>query len=101
MLRDIVIIDEEKCDGCGLCVPSCHEGAIQIIDGKARLVDDRFCDGLGACLGVCPQDAITVEKREANEFDEEATNAYLAEKKSPPVPAVAAAVWFCMSGDNG
>ena len=61
--RLIVHIDEEKCDGCGQCVPSCAEGAIQVIEGKARLVDDRFCDGLGACLGECPQGAITLEER--------------------------------------
>jgi len=69
-LREMVKIDEEKCDGCGLCVPSCAEGAIQIIDGKARLVADNLCDGLGACLGECPQGAISIEKRAAEEFDE-------------------------------
>ena len=72
MLREIVRIDEEKCDGCGVCIPSCAEGAIQVIDGKARLVSEVYCDGLGACLGECPHDAITVEKREAAAFDEEA-----------------------------
>jgi Fe-S-cluster-containing hydrogenase component 2 len=70
-LRKIVHIDEQKCNGCGLCVPACAEGAIQIIDGKARLIDERFCDGLGACLGECPQGAITIEEREASEFDEQ------------------------------
>jgi ferredoxin len=66
--RQIIRIDQEKCDGCGLCVPSCAEGAIQIVDGKAQLLADRFCDGLGACLGECPQGALTIEAREAEEF---------------------------------
>lgn len=70
MIREIVKIDEELCDGCGLCVPNCHEGALQIIDGKARLISELMCDGLGACIGHCPQDAITIEKREAEEYDE-------------------------------
>jgi len=66
--RQIVRIDQEKCDGCGMCVPSCAEGAIQIVDGKAQLLADRFCDGLGACLGECPQGALTIEERDAEEF---------------------------------
>jgi Pyruvate/2-oxoacid:ferredoxin oxidoreductase delta subunit len=70
MLREIITIDEGKCNGCGLCVPGCPEGAIQIIDGKARLISDLFCDGLGACLGHCPEGAITIEKREAQPYDE-------------------------------
>lgn len=69
-IRKIIKIDEQKCNGCGLCMPNCPEGAIQIIDGKARLVSDLFCDGLGACLGHCPAGAITIEEREAEKYDE-------------------------------
>ncbi len=70
--REIIRIDEEKCTGCGDCIPNCPEGALQIIDGKARLVSDLFCDGLGACIGHCPEGAITVEEREAAPYDERA-----------------------------
>jgi len=78
--RKIIKIDEEKCDGCGLCIPSCPEGALQIVDGKVKLVKENFCDGLGACLGECPQGALTIEEREVEEYDEEGVIAHIKEK---------------------
>lgn len=77
MIRKIIRIDEERCDGCGVCVPSCAEGALQIIDGKARLISDLFCDGLGACIGECPQSAITIEEREAEPYNERKVMEYI------------------------
>ncbi|MBS7623411.1 4Fe-4S binding protein [Candidatus Bathyarchaeota archaeon] len=71
IVRKIVSVDEERCDGCGLCIPSCAEGALKIVNGKARLVSERFCDGLGACLGRCPNDAIRIVERVADEFSKE------------------------------
>jgi len=84
--RKIVHIDEDKCDGCGLCIPNCAEGAIKIIDGKARLLAENLCDGLGACLGTCPQDAIKVEERPAEDFDEKAVEERLKQVGKEKVP---------------
>ena len=83
--RQIIEIDEELCDGCGQCVPSCAEGAIEIVDGKAQLAAEKYCDGLGACLGECPMGALRIIEREAEEFDEEAVEEYL--KSRPPEEA--------------
>lgn len=80
MIREIVKIDDGLCDGCGNCIPNCHEGALQLIDGKARLVSELMCDGLGACIGHCPQGAITIEKRESEEYSEPVVIAGMVEK---------------------
>ena len=86
MLRNIVKIDEEKCVGCGLCTSACQEGALQLIDGKAKLMSDSYCDGLGICLPNCPVDAITIEKREADAFDKEVAPKHLAKKQEALKP---------------
>jgi ferredoxin len=77
--RKIINIDEEKCDGCGLCIPSCPEGALKVINGKVRLVKESFCDGLGACIGYCPKGALSIEEREAEEYDEEGVITHIKE----------------------
>jgi ferredoxin len=94
--RKVIQIDEAKCDGCGECVVSCAEGAIAVIDGKARLLSEVYCDGLGACLGQCPQGAITIEQREAEAFDEAKTHEHLnrfrAQKAAAgPIPVMSTA----------
>lgn len=86
--RKIVQINEEKCNGCGLCIPNCAEGALQIVNGKAKLLSEKFCDGLGACLGHCPQNAIVVTEREAEAFDEKAVEHLLHQKKESNKPRV-------------
>lgn len=99
--RKIILIDEEKCTGCGVCIPGCPEGALEIVDGKAKLVSDEYCDGLGACLKDCPEDAITIIEREADDFDEKAAVERLQrlrrEKAKEAVEQDARKPFFCPS----
>jgi ferredoxin len=103
VVRKLVHIDESKCNGCGACVPSCAEGALRIVDGKAKLIGERYCDGLGACLGQCPQDAITVEDSKAEVFDEEAVALHLAERGRQEAPLACpsvAAIQFAVETES-
>lgn len=86
MKRKIINIDEEKCNGCGLCVDACHEGAIELVDGKAKLISDEYCDGLGDCLPQCPTNAITIIERESKPYNEELVQQKMAEKKIKAAP---------------
>lgn len=95
--RKIIEIDEELCDGCGNCVTACEEGAIQIVDGKAKVINDIFCDGLGACIGDCPPDALKIVEREAEAFDEEAVQQHLSNIEQISVPASEPSACGCPS----
>lgn len=86
MVRDIITIDKDKCNGCGLCVTACHEGALQIVNGKAELISESYCDGLGDCLPKCPTNAIKIEKRECAPFDEEAVKKNMEATKMADLP---------------
>ncbi len=93
MKRNIIVIDEDKCNGCGLCVKACHEGALAMIDGKAKLVSESYCDGLGACLPECPTGAITIEQREAAEYDKAEAEKNIAVRHAGGCPSARAAAF--------
>ncbi len=82
IMRNIIEIDEELCNGCGVCVPSCAEGALEIVNGKARIIGEKYCDGLGACLGECPEGALTIHEREVEDYDHQAVEELLAKQKA-------------------
>ncbi len=106
VMRKIIEIDEERCDGCGECVPACAEGAIEVINGKARVVAEKYCDGLGACMGECPNDALRIVEREAEDFDEAAVEVYLnvkakdSEKPLPGAGCPASQIRMSISSDG-
>jgi ferredoxin len=95
MKRNLIEIDQEKCNGCGLCVNACHEGAIELVDGKARVVSETYCDGLGACLPHCPTGAITIVEKEAAAYDEQAAMKHLAQTANPKATAESAPQCGC------
>jgi Fe-S-cluster-containing hydrogenase component 2 len=98
--RNIIEIDESKCNGCGVCVTPCAEGAIEIIDGKAKVVKDELCDGAGFCLGVCPTGALAIVEREAEEFSEEAAERKQAERKQAGQNYIAQKCFSCDSSED-
>ena len=98
--RNIVEIDESKCNGCGICVTPCAEGAIEIIDGKAKVVRDELCDGAGFCLGVCPTGALTIVEREAEEFSEEAAEQRMEERKREGKQYIAQTCFSCGNSEE-